>query len=113
MDVQASSTARRRTDSGWRLAATRMRRTLGGTSLDARLTAVAVLFSLGVAVWWLTQDTRVADFYSAIQTRFAFTTHQQIAHGSLTAPFTEFGVHYNYPPLARLIGALGTFIGGL
>jgi hypothetical protein len=73
--------------------------------------ALAVLASIGVTAWWVTQDTRVADFYSAIQTRFMFITHGEIANGQLTAPFTEFG-NYIYPPLGRLIGALGTFVGG-
>jgi dolichyl-phosphate-mannose-protein mannosyltransferase len=94
-----------------RSSATRLREALAASSWDARWVAIAVLASLGVTAWWLTQDTRVADFYSAIQIRFVFITHGEIAGGQLAAPFTEFG-NYIYPPLGRLVGALGTFVGG-
>ena len=60
-------------------------------------------------VWWLTQDTRVPDWDSAQHMLDSFTVHDEIVHGSLTAPFTEFNT---YPPLGHLVGALGVFVGG-
>src|ERR1700740_118458 len=112
MTTQAPSTPRGRKERGWSSAIGGVRDALARASIDARLTATAVLFSVGVAVWWLTQDTTVPDFYSAVQTRYAFITHDEIARGALASPFIDFGL-YNYPPLGRLIGALGTFVGGV
>jgi hypothetical protein len=112
MTTQASSTLPGRRESGWSIAVARVRGAIASSSVDARLTAAAVLFSLGVAVWWVTQDTTVPDFYSAVQTRYAFITHDEIARGALASPFIDFGL-YNYPPLGRLIGAVGTFVGGV
>ena len=77
--------------------------------VDAQLTALAVLFFLGLTVWWLTQETRVPDFDSAEHTFFSFAVHDEIARGALTAPFTEFNT---YPPLGHLIGGLAMFVGG-
>lgn len=71
--------------------------------------AVAVLAFLGVTIWWLTQDTRVPDWDSAQHTLDAFAVHDEIAHGMLSAPFTEFNT---YPPLGHIVGALGVFVGG-
>jgi 4-amino-4-deoxy-L-arabinose transferase-like glycosyltransferase len=105
-----TAAAARPKTAGWS-SAKRLRAALAHSSWDARWTAAAVLAFLGVTVWWLTQDTRLLDFYSAIQTRFAFIAHDQIASGHLASPFTVFGKD-NYPPLGRLIGALGLFIGG-
>ena len=85
-----------------------MRRRVGGVS-DGGWAAAAALAFLGVTVWWLTQDTRVADWDSAQHTIDSFIVHDQIAHGSWTAPFTEFNT---YPPLGHLVGALGVFVGG-
>jgi 4-amino-4-deoxy-L-arabinose transferase-like glycosyltransferase len=76
---------------------------------DIRWASLMVLGFLAVTVWWLTQDTRVADWDSAQHTLYVFTVHDEIANGSLTAPFTEFNT---YPPLGHLIGALGVFLGG-
>ena len=58
-----------RTKTGWS-STRRLRAALEASSWDARWTAVAVLAFLAVTVWWLTQDTRVSDFYSAGQARF-------------------------------------------
>lgn len=82
---------------------------LAGGQPDVRLTALAVLAFLGVTVWWLTQETRVPDFDSAMHTFYAFSAHDEIATGHWTVPFTEFN---SYPPLGHLIGALGIFVGG-
>lgn len=109
MQTNAPTAATGRTDSGWSSAWTSARGPLARSSWDARWTAGAVLASLGVTVWWLTQDTRVADWYSAIQTHFAFIVHDEIARGQIVKPFTEWD---NYPPLGRLVGALGVFVGG-
>jgi 4-amino-4-deoxy-L-arabinose transferase-like glycosyltransferase len=109
METHASPAVRRRTDTGWSSARARLRSLLADSSWDARWTVIAVLASLGITVWWLTQDTRVADFYSAIQTHFAFIVHDEIAHGQVFKPFTEWD---NYPPLGRLIGGLGVFVAG-
>jgi uncharacterized membrane protein YsdA (DUF1294 family) len=76
---------------------------------DAQLTALAVLAFLAVTVWWLTQETRVPDFDSALHTLEAFGIRDQIASGNWTAPFTSFTT---YPPLGPAIGALGAAIGG-
>lgn len=76
---------------------------------EPQLVALAVLAFVGVTVWWLTQETRVPDYDSAMHTLYAFTVRSQIAGGMLTAPFTEFNT---YPPLGHLIGALGVIVGG-
>ncbi|MDE3070995.1 MAG: glycosyltransferase family 39 protein, partial [Acidobacteriota bacterium] len=78
-------------------------------SNDARWAIAATIAFLGVTVWWLTQDTAVPDSDSGAHAVEAFNVFEEIAHGHLTTPFTEFS---NYPPLARLIGALGVFVGG-
>jgi hypothetical protein len=82
---------------------------LRNASGDARLTAAAVVAFLGVAVWWLTQDTQMADFDSAKHTRYSFAVYEDIAKGSIFKPFTEFD---KYPPLGHLLGALGVLFGG-
>lgn len=82
---------------------------LGRFSLEARLATGATLAFLGLTVWWLSKDTRVADWDSAQHTLYSFAVHAELAHGSLTAPFTEFNT---YPPLAHIVGALGVFVGG-
>jgi hypothetical protein len=110
MTTQAPSTFRGRKESGWSSALAGTRDAVARSSIDARLTAAAVLFSLGLTIWWLTQDTRVPDYDSAKHTRFSFFVHDDIVHGEIFRPFTEFN---NYPPLGHLIGALGTFVGGL
>jgi uncharacterized membrane protein YsdA (DUF1294 family) len=90
-------------------AGTGPRRRLAGVSGEARWAAGAVLAFLGVTVWWLTQDTRVADWDSAQHTIDSFVVHDDLARGALSAPFTEFTT---YPPFAHLVGALGVFVGG-
>jgi Dolichyl-phosphate-mannose-protein mannosyltransferase len=92
---------------GW--AAGGFEKRLAAVSSDARLVALATLGFLGVTLWWFTQDTQVSDWDSALHTLYSFTVHDEIARGSLTAPFTEFTT---YPPLGHLIGALGVFVGG-
>jgi hypothetical protein len=86
-----------------------LRTRLVGSSGDARWAAIAALTFLGISVWWLTQDTRVPDWDSAGHTIDSFIVHDELAHGSLTAPFTDFNT---YPPLGHLVGALGVFVGG-
>lgn len=86
-----------------------LRARLGNTRRESRLTALATFTFLGVAVWWLTQETRTPDFDSAMHILDSFTVHDEIAHGDWTAPFTEWNT---YPPLGHAIGAIGVFIGG-
>jgi hypothetical protein len=109
MTTQAPSPVRGRKDSGWRSALGAARNAIARSSIDARLAAAAVVASLGVTVWWLTQDTRVADFYSASQAHFAFIVRDEVARGDIFRPLTEWD---NYPPLGRIIGAIGVFLGG-
>jgi hypothetical protein len=97
------------TSSRWTSATRTLQARVAATSTDARLATTAVLVFLGVTLWWLTQDTRVADWDSALHTLDSITVHDEIARGSLTAPFTEFNT---YPPLGHLVGALGVFVGG-
>jgi hypothetical protein len=78
-------------------------------SREARLAALATLAFLGVAVWWLTQETRTPDFDSATHTLYSFTVYERIAHGEWSALFHEWNT---YPPLGHLIGAIGVAIGG-
>jgi len=91
-----------------RLPAT-LRARLAGAPPEAQLTALVVLAFFGVTVWWLTQETRVADFDSATHTFISFAVRDEIVNGKWTAPFTEFNT---YPPLGHLIGALGVLVGG-
>jgi Dolichyl-phosphate-mannose-protein mannosyltransferase len=109
MHTEAPPVPRGRTHSGWSSAWRRARDTVASSSIYARLTAGAVLASLGVTAWWLSQDTRITDFYSAIQTHFAFIAHDDVARGDVFKPLTEWD---NYPPLARIVGSLGVFVGG-
>src|SRR5271169_2538566 len=73
------------------------------------LTAAAVAGFIVVTIWWLTQDDRVQDWDNGLHTIEAFTIHDELATGHLTAPFTEFNT---YPPLGHFIGALGVFVAG-
>jgi 4-amino-4-deoxy-L-arabinose transferase-like glycosyltransferase len=107
---QALAPTRGRAFTRWRSTAARAGAHPGGVSRDAGWAAAAVLAFLGVAVWWLTQDTRVPDWDSAQHTIDSFVVHDDIVHGSWTAPFTEFNT---YPPLGHLIGAFGLFVGGI
>jgi hypothetical protein len=109
MTTQTPSSVRGRKESGWSSALDRVRAALRHATLEARLTAAAVVAFLGVAVWWLTQNTQMTDFDSAKHTRFAFIVYEDIATGSILKPFTEFD---KYPPLGHLIGALGVLFGG-
>ncbi len=93
----------------WSAAAAQVRARLGGVSRDPGWAAAAVLAFLGLTLWWLTQDTRVPDWDSAQHTIDSFIVHDEIAHGSWTAPFTDFNT---YPPLGHLVGALGVAVGG-
>jgi Dolichyl-phosphate-mannose-protein mannosyltransferase len=110
METDTPSQRRGRTDHPWASTTARLRELLGGSSADARLSAIAVAAFLGVAVWWLATDTRVPDFDSGKHVRFSFVVHDTITAGTIFKPFTEFD---SYPPLGHLIGALGTFVGGL
>ena len=109
MAAQTLSSTQPRAASRPASAGVALRKRLTSISIDARLAAVAAIVFLGVTVWWLTQDTRVSDWDSAQHTIDSFIVHDEILHGSWTAPFTEFNT---YPPLAHLIGALGVFVGG-
>jgi hypothetical protein len=80
-----------------------------GTPRDAQWAVIATLGFLGAAVWWLTQDTRVPDWDSAQHMIDSFIVHDELARGSLSAPFTDFNT---YPPLGHIVGALGIFVGG-
>ena len=73
------------------------------------LTAAAVVGFIVITIWWLTQDDRVQDWDNGLHSIEAFTIHDQLAAGQLTAPFTEFNT---YPPLGHFVGALGVFIAG-
>ena len=70
---------------------------------------VAVVAFIAVTVWWLTVDTRVPDFDSGQHLIDIFTVRAEILSGNLTAPFSDWN---NYPPLAHIVGAIGTLIGG-
>jgi 4-amino-4-deoxy-L-arabinose transferase-like glycosyltransferase len=83
---------------------------LGRISREAWLAILAMLVSFGVAVWWLSQDTRVPDWDSGLHMIDAWTVHAQWASGEWLKPFTDFN---NYPPLVHIVGALGIFAGGL
>ncbi|HUH81904.1 MAG TPA: glycosyltransferase family 39 protein [Solirubrobacteraceae bacterium] len=73
------------------------------------LTAAAVVGFITITIWWLTQDDRVQDWDNGLHTIEAFTIHDQLAAGHLTAPFTEFNT---YPPFGHFVGALGVFLAG-
>jgi Dolichyl-phosphate-mannose-protein mannosyltransferase len=83
---------------------------LGRISGEAWLAILAMLVSFGVAVWWLSQDTRVPDWDSGLHMIDAWTVHAQWASSEWLKPFTDFN---NYPPLVHIVGALGIFAGGL
>jgi hypothetical protein len=85
-----------------------MRRRLRGVG-EPWWVAAAVLFSLIVTVWWLTQDNRVPDFDEGHHLLFAFAVRNDLLNGHLSTPFTEFN---EYPPLVHLVGAIGMLIGG-
>jgi 4-amino-4-deoxy-L-arabinose transferase-like glycosyltransferase len=73
------------------------------------LLLASVTAFLAITVWWLGQETRTPDFDSAAHTLYSFAAHDELATGSLTAPFRDWNT---YPPLGHLIGALGVFVGG-
>ncbi len=73
------------------------------------LAIAAVIGFITITIWWLTQDDRVQDWDNGLHTIEAFTIHDDLAAGHITAPFTEFNT---YPPFGHFIGALGVFLAG-
>lgn len=82
---------------------------LAHVSREARWVWVAVLGFVATSAWWLTQDDRVPDWDSGIHEYYATLVHDQIAHGQLTQPFTNYN---SYPPLVHLVGGLSAFLVG-
>jgi 4-amino-4-deoxy-L-arabinose transferase-like glycosyltransferase len=71
--------------------------------------ALTVAFLL-ITAWWLSADRRVPDFDNGRHLFYAFNVHDALSSGDLLYPLTHFT---GYPPLVHVIGALGTFVGGV
>jgi hypothetical protein len=109
MSTQVLSPARDVAPGRWKTAGDQLRERLGNISHDARWAIAAVIAFLGVTVWWLSQDTVVPDWDSGGHALDSFKVYEEISHGHLTTPFTEFN---QYPPVGHLVGALGVAVGG-
>jgi hypothetical protein len=79
-------------------------------ALTAEGGAAALLVAfLGIAVWWVSVDTRVVNADTARHLQLAFDLDRDIRAGDLGAFLTQSSV---YPPLVHLVGAVSTLVGG-
>ncbi|MHB1570776.1 MAG: ArnT family glycosyltransferase, partial [Solirubrobacteraceae bacterium] len=85
-------------------------RRLRTTGREARWLWLAVLVFVLVSLWWLTQDDRVPDYDSGLHLGYAIQYHFDLAHGQITAPWTDYN---SYPPLVHLLGAISIFLFGI
>jgi dolichyl-phosphate-mannose-protein mannosyltransferase len=65
---------------------------------------------IALTCWWLSEDRSIPIFDAGFHLRTAIVFHDMLRNGDLLGPFYRVS---QYPPLAPLIGALATFIGGV
>jgi Dolichyl-phosphate-mannose-protein mannosyltransferase len=70
----------------------------------------ATIAFIALTCWWLTQDRSIPIYDAGDHLLEAFQFHQLLQSGDILGPFNYVSV---YPPLAKLVGALATFIGGV
>jgi 4-amino-4-deoxy-L-arabinose transferase-like glycosyltransferase len=70
---------------------------------------VTVAF-IALTWWWLTQDHGIPIYDAGAHLQTAFEFHDMIRAGDLLGPFTY---ESPYPPLALVVVALATFVGGI
>jgi 4-amino-4-deoxy-L-arabinose transferase-like glycosyltransferase len=64
---------------------------------------------IAITCWWLTQDRSVPIYDAGEHLIAVFTYRDLLLSGNLLGPFNQVTP---YPPLAHLVGVLGTFVGG-
>jgi hypothetical protein len=65
---------------------------------------------VGLTWWWLTQDRSIPIYDAGDHLETVIRYHHLLQAGDLLGPFNHTS---QYPPLAHLIGALATFVGGV
>jgi Dolichyl-phosphate-mannose-protein mannosyltransferase len=92
-------------------------RVLGRSRIDLSRWSVYAWGSIGTTIaflaltcWWLTQDRSIPIYDAGDHLLEAFYFHQLIQSGNFLGPFNYVSV---YPPLGKLVGTLGTLIGGV
>jgi Dolichyl-phosphate-mannose-protein mannosyltransferase len=65
---------------------------------------------IALTCWWLTQDRSIPIYDAGNHLWEALHFHQLIESGDILGPFNYVSV---YPPLGKLVGTLGIFLGGV
>jgi hypothetical protein len=65
---------------------------------------------IALTCWWLTQDRSIPIYDAGNHLSEALYFHQLIESGDVLGPFNYVSV---YPPLGKLVGTLGVFVGGI
>lgn len=65
---------------------------------------------IALTCWWLTQDRSIPIYDAGNHLSEAIHFHQLIESGDILGPFNYVSV---YPPLGKLVGTLGIFLGGV